>query len=208
MDTVRGYSSSLRKFYPRVYDLLEEVWIPGPKRVAEMYPHELSGGMRQRIMIAMALAGSPEFLIADEPTTALDVTTQIQILKLIKKINKEFEMGVLLITHDLGVVAAVADHAIIMYAGKIVEEAPKDELLENPLHPYTQGLIASFPRGRKKDYSLTSIPGTVPPLGMYPSGCRFHPRCPKARAECQEKVPETIEVSKGHKVACVLYGGA
>ncbi len=207
-DSLKGYSSNLRKFFPRVYDLLVEVWIPSPKRVAEMYPHELSGGMRQRIMIAIALAGSPEFLIADEPTTALDVTTQIQILKLIKKINKEFEMGVLLITHDLGVVAAVADYALVMYAGRIVEEAPKDELMQNPLHPYTQGLIASFPKGRKKDYTLSSIPGTVPPLGMYPAGCRFNPRCPRAFAPCPSKIPPMVEVSKGHKVACLLYGGA
>lgn len=208
LDASLRYRRHLLDFYPQVYSLLEEVWIPNPKRVANMYPHELSGGMKQRVMIAIALAGKPSFLIADEPTTSLDLTTQAQILNLIKSISDEHKMGVLLITHDLGVVAAVSDYAVVMYAGHMVEEAPTAEILSNPLHPYTQGLLASFPKGRKDEYSLHTISGSVPPLGSYPSGCPFHPRCPKAFDRCPSSFPETIEVSKGHKVSCFLFGGS
>ena len=202
------YRKHLLEFYPQVHSLLEEVWIPNPERVANMYPHELSGGMKQRVMIAIALAGKPSFLIADEPTTSLDLTTQAQILNLIKSISDEHRMGVLLITHDLGVVAAVSDYAVVMYAGHVVEEAQTGELLSNPLHPYTQGLLASFPKGRKDEYSLHTITGSVPPLGSYPAGCPFHPRCPKAFEKCPVSFPETVEVSKGHKVSCYLFGGS
>jgi peptide/nickel transport system ATP-binding protein/oligopeptide transport system ATP-binding protein len=208
LDSSIRYRKHLLDFYPQVYSLLEEVWIPNPKRVANMYPHELSGGMKQRVMIAIALAGKPSFLIADEPTTSLDLTTQAQILNLIKSISDDHKMGVLLITHDLGVVAAVSDYAVVMYAGHIVEEATTSEILGNPLHPYTQGLLASFPKGRKDEYSLHTITGSVPPLGSYPVGCPFHPRCPKAFERCPTAFPETVEVSKGHKVSCYLFGGS
>ena len=207
VDMAFGYRKRLLEFYPQVYDLLREVWIPDPERVANMYPHELSGGMKQRVMIAIALAGKPSFLVADEPTTALDLTTQAQILRVIKRINEQYGMGVLLITHDLGVVAAVADYAMVMYAGRMVELAPTQELIENALHPYTQGLLASFPTGRKDQITLHTIAGSVPPLGSYPPGCSFHPRCPKAFAKCPTAIPESIEVSKGHVVSCFLYGG-
>jgi peptide/nickel transport system ATP-binding protein len=192
----------------KVADLLGKVKIPNPDRVAGMYPHELSGGMKQRVMIAMALAESPSILVADEPTTALDVTTQTQILNLIKSLNTELHMTVLLITHDLGVVAAISDYAIVMYAGKMVESAPTRELFQNPLHPYTSGLMASFPRGEKGSLQLTTIRGTVPPLGQYPSGCRFHPRCEKAFGKCQIDAPEHKMIARtDHLVSCFLYDG-
>jgi peptide/nickel transport system ATP-binding protein len=203
---LRGRGRMLyQKYSEEVHELLRKVRIPNPERVANMYPHELSGGMNQRVMISMALAEKPSLLVADEPTTALDVTTQAQILRLIQSLTREFEMGVLLITHDLGVVAAVAQYASVMYAGKIVEEAPVKELFESPLHPYTLGLMASFPRGRKDSFKLKTIPGAVPPLGRYPAGCRFHPRCDKAFNKCLENVPRLVEVSRDHRVACHLY---
>jgi len=198
--------SLYKVFSDQVDDLLDKVKLPDTKRVANMYPHELSGGMRQRVMIAMALAESPSLLVADEPTTALDVTTQAQILNLIRSLKEQYNMGVLIITHDLGVVGSVAERAAVMYAGKIVEEAPTDELFRNPLHPYTIGLMSSFPRERKDAFKLSTIPGSVPPLGSYPNGCRFHPRCVRAFAPCPKRVPETTEVSPDHRVACYLYG--
>ena len=198
--------SLYRQFSGEVHELLNKVKIPNPDRVANMYPHELSGGMKQRVMIAMAIAEKPSLLVADEPTTALDVTTQASILELIGSLKEDYGMSVLLIAHDLGVVAAVADYIFVMYAGKIVEEAPKKELFDNPLHPYTVGLTGSFPKGRKGDTTLKTIPGTVPQLGRYPSGCRFHPRCEKAFDKCPLNVPSLIEVSPNHKVACYLYG--
>jgi len=198
--------SLYRQFANEVHELLNNVKIPNPERVANMYPHELSGGMKQRVMIDMAIAEKPSLLVADEPTTALDVTTQTSILDLIGSLKERYGMSVLLIAHDLGVVAAVADYIYVMYAGKIVEEAPKKELFDNPLHPYTIGLTGSFPRGRKGDTLLKTIPGTVPQLGRYPSGCRFHPRCEKAFDKCPLNVPSLIEVSENHKVACYLYG--
>jgi peptide/nickel transport system ATP-binding protein len=210
-------SHSLKQFLRRnlyqlysskVRDLLEKVKIPNPDRIAGMYPHELSGGMKQRVMIAMALAEGPSLLVADEPTTALDVTTQTQILNLIRSLNSELHMTVLLITHDLGVVAAIADYAIVMYAGKLVESAPTHELFENPLHPYTVGLMASFPKGGKGSLQFTTIRGTVPPLGHYPSGCRFHPRCEKAFGKCPTAVPEYRSIlGTDHVVSCFLYDG-
>jgi oligopeptide/dipeptide ABC transporter ATP-binding protein len=200
--------SLYRQFANEVHELLGKVKIPNPERVANMYPHELSGGMKQRVMIAMAIAEKPTLLVADEPTTALDVTTQSTILELISSLKNDYGMSVLLIAHDLGVVAAVADDISVMYAGKIVEEAPTMELFKNPLHPYTIGLIGSFPKGRKDNTILKTIPGVVPQLGRYPSGCRFHPRCEKAFDKCPNNVPRLIEVSKNHKVACYLHGGS
>ncbi|MCX8025775.1 MAG: ABC transporter ATP-binding protein, partial [Thermanaerothrix sp.] len=175
----------------------------------QAYAHELSGGQAQRVMIAMALALRPKLLIADEPTTALDVTIQAQILDLLRGLRNQFNTAVILITHDLGVVAEMADRVAVMYAGKIVEEADVRELFANPLHPYTRGLIASVPvLGRVRDY-LETIPGNVPNLIDLPPGCRFAPRC-KARLDynldiCTLEEPDLIEVSRGHKVRCWLY---
>jgi len=195
------------QFADEVHELLGKVKIPNPERVANMYPHELSGGMKQRVMIAMAIAEKPSLLVADEPTTALDVTTQSRILELIGSLKKDYGMSVLLIAHDLGVVSAVADKISVMYAGKIVEEAPTKELFNNPLHPYTVGLMGSFPKGRKDNSTLKTIPGIVPQLGRYPSGCRFHPRCEKAFGRCPNEIPRIIQISDKHKVACYLHGG-
>lgn len=196
-----------RQFAGEVNELLTKVKIRNPERVANMYPHELSGGMKQRVMIAMAIAERPSLLVADEPTTALDVTTQTSILELIASLTQDYGMSVLLITHDLGVAAAVADYISVMYAGKIVEEAPARELFENPLHPYTIGLIGSFPKGRKENTTLKTILGVFPQLGGYPSGCRFHPRCKEAFGRCPSSIPPLIEVRTKHKVACYLHGG-
>jgi peptide/nickel transport system ATP-binding protein len=190
-----------------IISLLEDMRIPNPTKVADMYPHELSGGMRQRVMIAMALAGKPSLLVADEPTTALDVTTQFQILKLIKNVARENNLTILHITHDLGVVAAMADYSIVMYAGMVVERAETKELFENPLHPYTIGLLSSYPKGEKGSFELTTIPGSVPPLGRFPGGCRFHPRCFKSFNQCKSAIPQLVEVSTDHFVSCFLYPG-
>ena len=162
-------------------DMLKKVGIPDPPRVLKNYPHQLSGGMSQRVMIAMALSNDPKLLIADEPTTALDVTIQAQILDLMKKIQKEENSSILLITHDLGVVAEMCTRVIVMYAGKIVEEAPVETLFANPSHPYTQGLIASVPKLGSGVKVLPSIPGSVPDLSSMPTGCRFAPRCKYAK---------------------------
>lgn len=190
-------------------NLLRLVGVPDPERRAYAYPHELSGGQAQRVMIAMALALRPKLLIADEPTTALDVTIQAQILDLLRGLRSQFNTAVILITHDLGVVAEMADRVAVMYAGKIVEEAGVQELFANPLHPYTRGLIASVPvLGRVRDY-LETIPGNVPNLIDLPPGCRFAPRC-QARLDyqldiCTQEEPDLIEIVPGHKVRCWLY---
>jgi len=190
-------------------NLLRLVGVPDPERRAYAYPHELSGGQAQRVMIAMALALRPKLLIADEPTTALDVTIQAQILDLLRGLRSQFNTAVILITHDLGVVAEMADRVAVMYAGKIVEEAGVQELFANPLHPYTRGLIASVPvLGRVRDY-LETIPGNVPNLIDLPPGCRFAPRC-QARLDyqldiCTQEEPDLIEIAPGHKVRCWLY---
>ncbi|KPL82425.1 methionine ABC transporter ATP-binding protein [Thermanaerothrix daxensis] len=190
-------------------NLLRLVGVPDPERRAYAYPHELSGGQAQRVMIAMALALRPKLLIADEPTTALDVTIQAQILDLLRGLRSQFNTAVVLITHDLGVVAEMADRVAVMYAGKIVEEAGVQELFANPLHPYTRGLIASVPvLGRVRDY-LETIPGNVPNLIDLPPGCRFAPRC-QARLDyqldiCTQEEPDLIEIAPGHKVRCWLY---
>ena len=185
-------------------DMLKKVGIPDPARVLKNYPHQLSGGMSQRVMIAMALSCDPELLIADEPTTALDVTIQAQILDLMKKLQQEAQSSILLITHDLGVVAEMCSRVIVMYAGKIVEEAPVSELFNHPTHPYTQGLIASVPKLGSGVKVLPSIPGSVPDLASMPKGCRFAPRCKYATAKCHEKEPELVTVGENQRCRCWL----
>jgi oligopeptide/dipeptide ABC transporter ATP-binding protein len=173
-----------------------------PERRAQQYPHQLSGGLRQRAMIAMALAAGPRLLIADEPTTALDVTVQKEILELLQKLRRELGLGLLFITHDLGVVAQVADRIAVMYAGRIVEEGPAKEVLGSPRHPYTQGLLAASPRLERG--KLTPIPGSVPQLAALPPGCAFEPRCEFRRSECSVAVPELRAASVEHVARCVL----
>ncbi len=189
----------------RTVRLLEGVKIANPAQVARMYPHELSGGMLQRVMIAMALSTEPDVLLADEPTTALDVTIQAQILELMRDLRERIGTAVLLITHDLGVVAEVCDHVNVMYAGVVVEAAPAKELFRRPLHPYSQGLLSSIPRFDQPDRELQTIPGSVPNLVRPPPGCRFHPRCPYAMPVCKELRPENLMVGPEHMVACHLY---
>ena len=167
--------------------LLQDVGIPAPEQRINSYPHEMSGGMQQRVMIAMALASSPQLLIADEPTTALDVTIQAQILELIEQIGREKQMGVLLVTHNLGIVSQVADFVVVMYAGSTVESGPCEELISNPLHPYTKALLRAVPRLDGSDRELTTIPGTVPSAGNYPPGCRFYGRCSLAASKSSEE---------------------
>jgi peptide/nickel transport system ATP-binding protein len=193
----------------RAVEMLDLVRIPEPHQRAKEYPHQLSGGMRQRAMIAMALACNPKVLIADEPTTALDVTIQAQILELILELQREFSAAVILITHDLGVVAETARRVIVMYAGRKVEEAEVGELFARPLHPYTAGLMASIPRldlmrGEVRDNAtrLQEIPGIVPPLFALPEGCAFAPRCPKADDHCRRERPDYKEKRPGHWAAC------
>jgi oligopeptide/dipeptide ABC transporter ATP-binding protein len=193
----------------RAVDLLNLVRIPDPQRVMRDYPHRLSGGMRQRVMIAMALACRPDLLIADEPTTALDVTTQAQILELLDDLKQRLGMAVLLITHDLGVVAQTAQRVMIMYAGRIVEEGNAADLFRQPLHPYTRGLLGSLPRPDRdmdahgRPPPLPEIPGTVPALADLPPGCRFAPRCDVAIAGCREVDPRGEDISPGRRVACL-----
>jgi len=195
--------------WKRAVELLKMVGVPDPERRVDAYPHELSGGMAQRVMIAMALACIPELLIADEPTTALDVTIQAQILDLMRSMRKEMGTSVILITHDLGVVAEMAERVAVMYAGEIVEQTDVNSLFDEPLHPYTQGLIGSIPILGELKERLDVIPGSVPNLVNLPPGCRFAPRC-QARIKnnltiCTEQKPELEEVKMGHKVRCWLY---
>ena len=185
--------------------LLEKVGIPSAAQRIDQYPHELSGGMKQRVMIAIALACQPDLLIADEPTTALDVTIQAQILELLQALQEEMRMAILLITHNLGVVAQFAKDVQVMYAGKIVEQADVITLFKNPLHPYTRALLKALPRPGHRAERLASIPGTVPSPLQYPKGCAFAPRCPDERAGYRENQPPLHEVEPGHAVACWLY---
>ena len=188
----------------RTLELLELVEIPAPASRVDAYPHELSGGMRQRVMIAMALACKPKLLIADEPTTALDVTIQAQILDLLGTLQQRLGMAMLLVTHDLGIIAERADVAAVMYAGRIVERGPASLLFSAPQHPYTQGLLRSLPRaGVHSAHPLPAIPGIVPNLGSRPSGCRFRDRCERATDECAGVVPPLREVGPGHFAACI-----
>lgn len=186
----------------RAIELLKEVGIPHPETIFNAYPHELSGGMCQRVMIAMALSCKPDLLIADEPTTALDVTVQARILDLLNKIKKEFNMAILLITHDLGVVAEMADRVAVMYAGQIVEEADVMTIFKKPKHPYTRGLIKSVPPLHQVDKTLYSIPGNVPTINSMPKGCRFNPRCSFATDLCVEKEPELQKINSNHTAKC------
>ncbi len=185
-------------------DALDLVGIPNPAKIAQAYPHELSGGMRQRVMIAMALACNPDILIADEPTTALDVTIQAQIIDLMNELKGRMNGSLMLITHDLGVVARMAQRVAVMYSGKIVELSTVDSIYDKPLHPYTQGLLASVPTLGDKA-SLNPIPGIVPSIFNRPQGCRFHPRCPKAFAKCSLILPPLLEPEPGRHVRCWLY---
>jgi oligopeptide/dipeptide ABC transporter ATP-binding protein len=188
-----------------VLRLLKLVGIPAPESRIKNYPFEMSGGMQQRVMIAMALASEPKLLVADEPTTALDVTIQAQILDLLRDLKQRLGMAILLITHNLGIVGDMADRVAVMYAGQIVELAPARELLRQPLHPYTKALMHSVPKLRGGANRLTAIPGNVPRIGDFPSGCRFAPRCPAARPECSQKVPELLEVQPGRFVRCPFW---
>ena len=189
----------------RCIALLEQVGIPDASRRVHEYPFQFSGGMKQRVMIAMALAGNPELLIADEPTTALDVTIQAQVLQLLRDTQRQNGMAVLLITHDLGVVAENAHRVAVMYAGEIVEQASRAELFAKPLHPYTQKLFAALPDASRRGLALAAIPGSVPPLGSITQGCRFAPRCDKAWALCHEQTPEWTKIGEGQGVRCHLY---
>ena len=189
----------------KTIELLELVGIPSPEKRIKQYPFELSGGMRQRVMIAIALASNPELLIADEPTTALDVTIQAQILELIQDLQDQLGMSVMLITHDLGVVAETCDYVAVMYAGKVVEYSDVETLFEDPKHPYTVGLLNSLPRHDIKQEELTPIDGMVPSPFEMPVGCRFAPRCPHATDLCREKLPSLWELNKDQEVRCWIY---
>jgi len=188
-----------------VIRLLKLVGIPAPESRIRNYPFELSGGMQQRVMIAMALASEPKLLVADEPTTALDVTIQAQILELLHDLKQRLGMAILLITHNLGIVGDMADRVAVMYAGQIVELAPAKDLLRRPLHPYTKALMNAVPKLAGDADRLSAIPGNVPRIGNFPPGCRFAPRCPIAKSECSEKIPELVEVEPGRWVRCPFW---
>ena len=187
----------------KAVEMLRLVGIPAPEKRITQYPHELSGGMRQRVMIAIALACRPRLLIADEPTTALDVTIQAQIMELIASLNRQLDMGVMLITHDLAVVAQMCSRVVVMYLGQIVEEADVLSLFDRPMHPYTRGLMASIPQlDGDRTKRLYMISGTVPLLSQIPTGCRFAPRCPHATERCRQEMPPLMEAAPGHSVRC------
>ena len=196
---------ALQSYDDEVIRLLKLVGIPAPESRIRNYPFEMSGGMQQRVMIAMALASEPKLLVADEPTTALDVTIQAQILELLLDLKQRLGMAILLITHNLGIVGDMADRVAVMYAGQIVELSPAKELLRRPFHPYTKALINSVPKLAGGANRLSAIPGNVPRIGNFPPGCRFAPRCPIARPECSEKIPELVEVETGRWVRCPFW---
>lgn len=191
----------------KAIELLKLVGIANAEKVVNEYPHQLSGGMRQRVMIAIAMSNNPKLLIADEPTTALDVTVQAQILKLMKKMKEEINSSILLITHDMGVVAETADRVLVMYGGQIVEEAEVKELFLNPKHPYTKALLKTMPSLEQNVRRLPSIPGSVPPAHSFPQGCRFADRCEFAFDKCREQLPKLLNITDVHKVRCHLYSG-
>ncbi len=190
----------------RAVELLDLVRIPAPEERIKQYPHEMSGGMKQRVMIALALSCDPKLLIADEPTTALDVTIQAQILNLMRNLQLRIGMSIILITHNLGVVAELADDVVVMYAGRIVERAPVNELFERPRHPYTKGLFKARPLMHADVDELYVIPGSVPNPLAWPPGCRFAPRCPYATAACRKEIPELEDVGHNHQAACIRLG--
>lgn len=200
----------LRKRIPpslkeEIIQWLSLVRIADPEQVLERYPFELSGGMRQRIMIAMALSQEPALLIADEPTTALDVTTQAQVLKLMRELMDKVNTSIVLVTHDLAVASQVADRVVVMYAGEVAEDAEVHDLFSEPQHPYTEGLLSCIPTGTKSNSNLRPIPGTIPDLREIPLGCRFVQRCPHAFDKCQSTRPSLIQTKEGHEVSCFLY---
>ncbi|MFC6332618.1 ABC transporter ATP-binding protein [Paenibacillus septentrionalis] len=202
----RNHKYSKKEVKQKVLELLNAVGIADPSKRIHEYPHQLSGGMRQRVMIAMSLACQPKLLIADEPTTALDVTIQAQILQLISDLQKKMDMSIMLITHDLGVVAEVCTRVVVMYLGQVIEETTVESLFQNPLHPYTQGLIQSMPKAEgKREGKLSSIPGTVPTLFNVPQGCRFAGRCKYATKLCIEAAPSLIQATETHSVRCWHY---
>ena len=212
-ETVRLHEGlGRRASLDRAVEMLKAVHIPAAERRVREFPHQMSGGMRQRVMIAMALACRPSVLIADEPTTALDVTVQAQVFDLLKELQEKTGTAIILISHDMGVIAEMADRVMVMYAGRIVEEASTDEILENPKHPYTQGLIACVPHLEEEPplerATLTEIPGVVPALTELGSGCSYAPRCAYAADRCRRKAPEPLEVGEEHRVACWLYDEA
>ncbi len=201
-ETVRIHTGASKKeAWQKAIEMMKNVGIATPERRAEQFPHQMSGGMRQRAMIAMALACQPKLLIADEPTTALDVTIQAQILRLMRRLQNEFNTAILFITHDLGVVAEMADRVAVMYLGTMVEEAPVEDVFYRPLHPYTQGLLRSVPDVSRRLERLNQIKGTVPTLKNMPQGCPFHPRCDQATEQCRDEVP-TLAGNGSHRVAC------
>ena len=195
---------SKQEAWDRAVKMLETVGIPSPQQRANEYPHQLSGGMRQRVVIAMALVMNPALVIADEPTTALDVTIQAQILELLRELQQKFGTSILLITHDLGVVAETASRVIVMYGGEIVEEAPVEELFAQAHHPYTEGLLNAMPQVGQERERLATIPGSVPPPTNWPKGCRFHDRCPYAWERCSEEHPPLYQIGSGHVSRCHL----
>lgn len=196
-----------KKNKEKVIEMLNLVGIPMPEKVINEYPHQLSGGMRQRVMIAIALSCNPKLIIADEPTTALDVTIQAQVLDLMKKLSINLKTSIILITHDLGVIAEMADEVVVMYAGKIVEQCSAQDIFVKPKHPYTIGLLNSRTENVRKGEKLRNIPGMVPNLKDMTEGCSFNLRCEQCIDICKEKMPELIEIEAGHKVRCWLYSG-
>ena len=206
-ETIRAHENlSQRALFARAVELLEKVGIPSPATRMADYPHQLSGGQRQRVMLAIALSCRPKLLIADEPTTALDVTIQAQILDLIMDLRDEFGMAIIIITHNMGVIAETADRVLVMYAGRVIEAAPVATLFDNPLHPYTSGLLSCVPTLEQRKERLEAIPGTLPEPGRRPPGCRFAPRCPRAIPACSEALPPLTAQGPGHDAACIRIG--
>ena len=208
IETVKAHrKASTKEILKQAIKLLAETMIPNPEVRVRNYPHELSGGMRQRAVISIGLSNSPKLLIADEPTTNLDVTVQAQILDLLRELRSRYGMSLILITHNLGVVAEMAHRVYVMYAGKVVEEAETEEVFYSPEHPYTKLLLRSVPNPARKIEKLESIPGVVPSLINPPPGCRFHPRCPYAKDICRAEEPPLVDLGKNHRVACWLVEG-
>jgi peptide/nickel transport system ATP-binding protein/oligopeptide transport system ATP-binding protein len=201
---LRHNNTTKKEALNKAIEMLKFVGVPRANEIVNEYPHQLSGGLRQRVMIAMAMICQPKLLIADEPTTALDVTIQAQVLELMKKMRDDLGTSIMLVTHDLGVVAEISDYVVVMYAGQVVESTDADTLFEESLHPYTNGLMRSIPSIKEDVETLYSIPGTVPDASNFPEGCRFAGRCPIAKESCRKKMPELREIKPGHYVRCDL----